>query len=178
MEVKKQKGFTIIEIIVVVGILGIVAAIGTNIFFTVIRSSTKSKNINTVKQNGDHALSTMERMIRNSYAIITNSDAQICENGMTKIKIINSNKEETEFELVDSDGDPSNGYNYLASNSARLTSDEVRVASGSFDCLSSGDFNPKTVTINFTLTQNFSPTPRVEEEATIDFRAVIETRNY
>ena len=66
MEIKKQKGFTIIEIVVVVGILGVIAVIGTNMFFTVIRGSNKSKNLTTVKQNGEYALSVMERMIRNS----------------------------------------------------------------------------------------------------------------
>jgi len=163
MEIKKQKGFTIIEIVVVIGILGIIAVIGTNMFFTVMRSSTKSKNLMTVKQNGEYALSVMERMIRNSSVV------DICESGMTKIKIMDSNKEETEFAFID---------NYIASNSSRMTSDQVKVTSGTFDCSSVGDFNPKTIVINFTLDQNVSLAPRVEEEASINFKTTIETRNY
>ena len=170
MEIKKQKGFTIIEIVVVVGILGVIAAIGTNMFFTVIRGSNKSKNLTTVKQNGEYALSVMERMIRNSSTIITNSDGDICESGMVKIKIMDSDKQETEFEFVD---------DYIASNSSRMTSDQVKVTSGVFNCdNSTGDFNPKTIVIDFTLDQNISPTSRVEEEASINFKTTIETRNY
>ena len=173
MEIKKQKGFTIIEIIVVIGILGIIAAVGTNMFFTVISGSTKSKNLTTVKQNGEYALSVMERMIRNSSDVITNTDGQICESGMTKIKIINSDKEETEFAFIDIDGN-----SYIASNSSRMTSDQVKVTSGVFNCSSTGDFNPKTIVIDFTLDQNISPTPRIEEEATMDFRMTVGIRNY
>lgn len=173
MEIKKQKGFTIIEIIVVIGILGIIAAVGTNMFFTVISGSTKSKNLTTVKQNGEYALSVMERMIRNSSDVITNTDGQICESGMTKIKIINSDKEEIEFAFIDLGGN-----SYIASNSSRITSDQVKVTSGVFNCSSTGDFNPKTIVIDFTLDQNISPTPRIEEEATMDFRMTVGIRNY
>ncbi len=174
----KTKGFTIIEIVVVVGILGIIAAMGTNMFFTVIKGSTKSKNLITVKQNGDYALSVIGRMIRNSQEIITNSDGQICENGMTKIKLRNFDSGETEFEFFDSDGDPSNGYDYVASNSSRLTSDQIRVTDGAFDCSSVGEFHPQAVIIRFTLDQNITTTPRPEEEASVDFRTTVEVRNY
>lgn len=174
MEIKRQKGFTIIEIIVAVGILGIIAALGTNMFLTIMRGSTKSKNLTTVKQNGEYALSVMERMIRNSSDVITNSDGDICESGMTKIKIINSNKEETEFSFMDL-----GGSSYIASNSSRITSDQVLVTNGVFDCDDSvGDFNPKTVVIDFTLDQNTSPAPRVEEEVNINFKTTVTTRNY
>jgi len=115
----------------------------------------------------------MGRMIRNSSDVITDID-DFCEVGMTKIKIIDSNKEETEFSFIGLGTDDS----YIASNSSRMTSDQVKVTSGVFDCSSTGDFNPKTIVIDFTLDQNISPAPRVEEGASINFKTTIETRNY
>jgi len=184
MAIKKTKnkrlisGYTLIEIIITVGILAVVAVIGTNIFFTVLKGSSKSKVLTTVKQNGDYALSVMERMIRNSENIIVNSDDQTCDLGMTKFKIRGLDKQETEFEFVDNDADPSNGYDYIASNSSRLTSDEVKIINPTFDCVKDSDFTPPSITIKFTVSQNMVTTPRPEEDASVDFQATVITRNY
>ncbi len=175
---RKKNGFTIIEIVVTVGILAVVAVVGTNIFFTVLRSSSKSKVLTTVKQNGDYALSVMERMIRKSEKIVLNSDDQTCVLGMTKFKIVNLDQQETEFEFVDMDGDLSNGYDYVASNASRLTSDEVKITNPTFDCTKDSDFIPSSITIKFTVSQNTVATPRPEEDASVDFQTTIVTRNY
>ena len=58
---KTETGFTLVEILVVIGLLAIVVALGSNMFFTTLRGSTKSKTLTIVKQNGDYALSVMER---------------------------------------------------------------------------------------------------------------------
>lgn len=174
-EVKSQKsGFTLIEILVVVGILGIIAVIGSNMFFTVFRGSTKTKVLTTVKQNGDYALSVIGRMVRNSSEILKNSDGQVCTLGMKKIKIKNPDKGETEFACLEVG--TVNGR--IASNSAQITSDEVKVDNCSFDCSSSGQFYPETVTISFTLSQNIGAAPRPEEEASMDFKTTVSIRNY
>jgi len=176
-------GFTLVEILVVVGILGIIAVVASTIFFTTIRSSSKTKTLTKVKENGDYALSVMERLIRDSEEVITNSDNQTCQAGMNKIKLLRLDGTTVEFACVNkgtADGQ-------IASNSARLTSSEIKVDSCSFDCscpaaypncIGEGTkFYPKTVTIKFTLSQ-VAATVRPEEQATVNFQTTVSTRNY
>jgi len=172
-ERKTQRGFTLIEILVVVGLLAIIAVIGSSMFFTTLRSSGKGKTLTTVKQNGDYALSTIERLIRDSEEIIANSDGDICESGMNKIKTKRLDGSEVEFECLD-EGET---ISYIASNSARLTSDEVKLDNCSFDCSSQGEFYPQVVSIDFTLSQAVETT-RLEEQASVNFKTTVNTRNF
>jgi len=93
-------GFTLVEILVVVGILGIIAVVASTIFFTTIRSSSKTKTLTKVKENGDYALSVMERLIRDSEEVITNSDNQTCQASMNKIKVKRLDGTTVEFTCV------------------------------------------------------------------------------
>ncbi len=142
-----------IEILVIVGILGVIATIGSSMFFTTFRSSTKTKILSIVKQNGDYALSVMERIIRDSQEVITNTETPInktCELRMKKIKVKRLDGSETEFSCAD-------GLNgFIASNSAALTSSEVKINNCYFDCTTQGDFYPQNVVISFTLSQAVS----------------------
>ncbi len=181
--VNKSRGFTLVEILVVVGILGIIAVVASNVFFTTLRSSGKTKVLTKVKQNGDYALSVMERLIKDSQEVITNTDNKICEQGMNYLKFKRTDGGMVEFACLEEG--TANGR--IASNSARLTSSEVKVDTCVFDCscpaafpncTSQGTkFYPKTVTIKFTLSQ-VGATVRPEEQATINFQTTVSTRNY
>ncbi len=185
LKFKNQKsGFTLVEVLVVVGILVIIMVAVSTIFFTTTRSSTKTKIVTKVKENGDYALSVMERLIRDSQEIIENSDGKLCESDMKKLKVKRLDGTEIEFACVDAGGE--NGY--IASNSANLTSPQiVKLNSCSFDCscppvypncVGEGTkLYPKTITIKFTLTQP-TATVRPEEEAKVDFQTTVSTRNY
>jgi len=173
MKRKTEQGFTLVEILVVIGLLGIIVAIGSNMFFTTLRSSSKSKILTTVKQNGDYALATIERLIRDSEKVITNSDGSLCVAGMNKIKTKRLNGDEIEFSC---EGEGTTD-SLIASNSARLTSSDVKVDSCSFDCSSQGEFYPQVVMINFTLSQA-AVTTRPEEQASLNFKATVTTRNF
>ena len=170
---RQATGFTLIEILVAVGLLAIIAVIGSNMFFTTLRNSTKSKTLTTVKQNGDYALATIERLIRDSEKVITNSDGSLCAVGMNKIKTKRLDGSEVEF-TCEGEG-TANGL--IASNSARLTSSDVKVDSCSFDCSSQGEFYPQVVAIDFTLSQA-AVTTRPEEQASVNFKTTVTTRNF
>jgi prepilin-type N-terminal cleavage/methylation domain-containing protein len=169
----QSSGFTLIEILVVIGLLAIIATIGSNMFFTTLRSSTKSKSLTVVKQNGDYALATMEKLIRDSEKVITNSDGSLCTTDMNKIKTKRLDGSEVEFSC-EGEGTVDG---LIASNSARLISSDVKLDSCSFDCSSQGDFYPQVVTINFTLSQA-AVTARLEEQASINFKTTVTTRNF
>lgn len=164
-----KSGFTLIETLVVIGVLAIVVVVGSTSFFSLLKSSTKTKTINAVKQNGDYAMGVMAKMIRNARYIEENTDGQTCEPDMTKIKIKNPDMDSTEFAC---DGDA------ISSNSATIISNQVKLESDScfFDCQEGSSLHPDVVTINFTLRQAQEIT-RPEEEASIDFTTTISLRN-
>jgi len=171
--IKQNFGFTMIEILVVIGILGVIATIGTSMFFTTFRSSTKTKILSTVKQNGDYALSVMERIVRDSQEVIANTEtpSKTCEVDMKKIKVKRLDGSEIEFSCEEA------ANSFIASNSAALTSSEVKLDSCYFDCITEGDFYPQNVVIRFTLSQA-TATTRSEEQAKVDFRTTITLRNF
>lgn len=65
----KKNGFTMIELLVVLAVLGIIAAIGGEILMTVIRTYNKANIIGELQQNGNYVLSQLEEEIRESGAV-------------------------------------------------------------------------------------------------------------
>jgi prepilin-type N-terminal cleavage/methylation domain-containing protein len=168
MEMKKN-GFTLIEMIVVVGILGIIAVVGSGTFFSILRGSTKTKTLQTVKQNGDYAISVMERMIRNARVLINPT----ADSTVSSITIKNPDGGTTTFSCG---GNPAT----IASNGASLLSNEVKVN----DCnnifnVSVGQpgIKPPVVKINFSLSPVAS-LGRSEERAEVNFQTTVTLRNY
>lgn len=154
--VVRQKGFTLIEVLVVIFLLGVVLVIGVNLFFSILKGASKAEITKEVKQNGDYAIAVMERMIRNA------QDAS-CNGGVT---ITNLDGRTTRF-FCESSRIASNSGNYL-------TSGNVTATGCSFTCEYS---TPEVVTISFTLSQKGTPA-RVEERATQDFQTTVSLRTY
>lgn len=129
--VKKQEaGYTLIETLVVVFILGLVLVVGGNLFFSILKGGAKSEAVKEIKQNGDYALAVIERMTRN---------AKSASCGGGALAISNFDGSNTSFSCLS---------NRVASGSAYLTSTNVVASSCSFTCSGA---NPQLVTISFTL---------------------------
>jgi len=153
----KKNGFTLIEILIVIGIFGILAFIGTNMFFTILKSSAKTRVLAEVKQNGNYAISVMERMVRNARS------AECISGG---VLITNPDRDTTNFFCE--------GTKIASKSGVYLTSDKVAATGCNFSCAGT---TPEVVTISFTLSQS-GTTTRPEEEATIDFRTTVSLRTY
>lgn len=158
---KKKRGFTLIEVIMIVFILGIVVVVGGNLFFSVLKGASKAEITKEVKQNGDYAIGVMERMIRNAQEIVPNS----CSGGSIQIK--NPDGYFTTFSFSGT---------RIASNSAYLTSENVKLVTGSYS-FSCSQTVPLTVTISFTLSQT-ATTTRPEEQAQVPFQTTVSLRTY
>ena len=74
---KRNNGFTLIELIVVIGTTAILGLIFTNTLTQTFRGQSKSTAINKVKQNGQSVLDTLSNSIRQAEKVVcvgTNSD--------------------------------------------------------------------------------------------------------
>jgi len=166
---KKAQGFTLIEILVSFAVLVLIIIASSNIFFALLRGSTKTKTMQIIKQNGDYCLSIMARMIRNARNI---SPVDVATDSIT---ITNPDGENTTFSCQ------SAGERYaIASNSSSLVSSDVTVG----DCariftVTSGvpGIRPAVVDIEFDLKQA-ATTTRPEEQALVHFKTTVSLRNY
>lgn len=65
----KLKGYSLIEIMVAMGVFAVVMALGTNIIATSVRNSAKSEGLNEVRQDVDNVLDVMSRTIKNARTV-------------------------------------------------------------------------------------------------------------
>ena len=175
MEMKKGiNGFTLIEILIVLGILAIIVVVGSNMFFTILKSSSKTKVLTEVKQNGNYALNVMARMIRNGKI-----GAGECGANPDRITITNPDDGITTFHCCGSPPMIASKSGSLTCEQARLTSNKVQVSSSCNDFISCTQAvgGPPVVTINFTL-QQAGTAARPEEEALVNFQTAVTLRNY
>ncbi len=163
-----QLGFTLIEMVVVIGILLLIAGAITSLFFVSLRSSTGTIILNDVKQNGDYTLSVMERMIRNARTI---KDIQtVCDNtNKNSITIVNPDNQETTFSC------PS-GSGQIASQSAYLNSPQTPISNCSFSCYFTPP-NPAVVKISFTIGKSAGSASRPEETVSLNYSTSVVVRN-
>ncbi|MDP3955262.1 MAG: prepilin-type N-terminal cleavage/methylation domain-containing protein [bacterium] len=162
-------GFSLIEVLMVVFVMGIVVVVGSQLFFSVLKGASKTELVKQVKQNGDYALGVMERQIR--------SAKSIKECTPTSLRIVNQDDNETVFTCLLQDD-----VNKIASNSSTLTGNSVTLGSGAcpgsllFDC-NGATLTPPKVTVTFSLYQKGSST-RPEEQAQLFFQQTISLRTY
>ena len=65
-----SKGFTLAEIVVVMGVVAIAGVIITQIFLSSVRSGTKAQILDAIKQNGQLALDLMDKTIKTSDNVV------------------------------------------------------------------------------------------------------------
>jgi prepilin-type N-terminal cleavage/methylation domain-containing protein len=160
LKMKKISGFTLIETLVVIFLLGLVLVVGSNLFFNILKGASKAEIEKEVKQNGDYAMAIMERMIKNS--IIDGVDCTSTPGSLTVESLDGG------FTTFVEDDDK------IASSGAYLTGDNLSVSNLSFVC--DDNNNPRSVVIGFSLTpRGVVSTP--ETWARIDFNTTVTLRN-
>ena len=166
MRIRKNiKGYTLIELVVVAGILGIIGVVSVSLFLSTLLGGGKSTALNDVRSNGDYAITQMERMIRSARYMVGT-----CTLDMNSIEIKNPDGGNTIF--------ISTVEGYIASNSSALTSDDVLlVGLIDFDCVQSSSKAPEVVSINFTLQKGDSGSPN-RDYAQADFSTSVQVRSY
>lgn len=154
---KINRGFTLFEMIVAIGIFIVLVLLSGQVFFATLRGSTKTEVVREVRQNADFAVSVMERQLHNA------ANVKVCDG--TQVSYFDQEGVLTSFSCV------SGADSYIASGGARLTNPDVAVASCSITCPQTG-----VVEISFTVRQK-ATSPRPEEAGSYSVSTRVNLRN-
>ena len=138
----RNKGFSFIEILVVIGVFAALAVIATQIVAIVITGSKKSESLSGVRSNVDYAFNVMERQIRGA----TTLDCA----ASTTTSIVYTDEDDVDSELACTGGIDG----YISLNSERITSDSVSVdcTNSVFSCTPPSGTSPPTVDVTVVAT--------------------------
>lgn len=165
-----RQGFTLLETLVVISVVGIIAAWGMGFLASVLRGGAKTSIVSEIKQNGNHALNIISFYIRNAISI------ENCTTTSLSLRQLDTSL--VTFSLLPTDG--LNFNNRLASNSSSLTNGDIKngveVSSLSFSCNTT--VSPNLVTVDFTLTQARLAPARFEYQASERFNTTVGLRTY
>jgi prepilin-type N-terminal cleavage/methylation domain-containing protein len=172
-----QKGFTLMEIIISVGILAIVATLLSQVLFTTAHVNNKTEILTDIKQDGNFALDVIGRMVRSAKSI----DA--CNAGT--LQITNPDNNKTTFKCATGGNAARIASDSGSPNPPYLTGGNVTLSSaGDNNCiLSSLAFscapavgNKNQVTVTFTLGP-VGGSGSVYESGSAAFSSTIRMRN-
>jgi prepilin-type N-terminal cleavage/methylation domain-containing protein len=134
---KRNTGFTLVEIIVAVGLFAIVMVVATGAIFSIVNANKNAQSLNSVITNLNFAIESMSRDIRTG----TNYDCDgetadpqphdCATTGATKISFINSAGDNVQYKLSDDGAIEKNIYGQDDS-SGNITAPEVHIDSMMF----------------------------------------------
>lgn len=158
MKSKNIFGFTMIEMLVFLSILIIILSVSFTLLLTTLNNSAKAEALKEVRQNGDFAISSMERYI-------VSAKSTECLTGQSLL-------------VTKLDGGTINfacQSEAISSDSAFLTNNQVVVSDCLFECTREEGL-PGMVNISFTITAG-DETLRSSERASLAFETKIIVRN-
>ena len=178
-----EKGYTLVELIVVTGIIVVIAGLIAGILYSSLRGGNKSKVTNDVSQNGNYALSVISGTILDARAVTKIGGLAISDCTQTP--------KGTSIELQQQDGSLisflcDNQTNSIASTSGQTTTylidnNSVKVNSQtcSFTCKQTNNdpYASPIIDIIFTVSQQKTASA-FENAGTATFNTSVTMRNY
>jgi prepilin-type N-terminal cleavage/methylation domain-containing protein len=184
-----KKGFTLIETIVVVAVIGLTIPILFAILFTLMRQQVKIYQLSQIKREGDYIINIIDNTIRNRAVIIYKSDTIIDSNivcndlvpayppllsGTTVDKLYFLDKNNVWF------GFKQIGtiiYSSSVTSDVSLTSSKTGISGFSISCNRNTVYSPPSVSISFNISYN-TTSGRPEETTSMYYQTRIKLRNY
>lgn len=165
---KSCAGFSLVELLVVVVLMGMISVMISEVFIMTIRSHVKSEIIKEIKQSGDYAISVIESMVRNA----TDISVPACNTNFLKFTITNPDGNSTKFDCSDGDSIASEGATRQALTSERTA---VPVCTFRVICPQPGA-GSKYLLVNFTLRQK-EGNVTLEQQASEEFQTTVILRS-
>lgn len=174
-----KKGFTIVEVLIVMAILGIVLTSGTAVFISTITTSNKTQTQDTVKEAGRNASELITRRIQAARALVAVNSTQVtvtdgdgvnsllsCVNGTSTT---NGRLEVTTSGITTALTFQDPADNTKGVNVTNCSFAVVNGASGK---------EPPALQYAFTVSQAVGSPPRPEYQASIQIESSVVSRSY
>ncbi len=194
----KKKGFTLIEILVVIGIISISLPVLFNIFYALVRQQVKINRLTEVKRQGDYILNIIKTLIINQAISIHNNipPSPISCSSTQNITANNYflDRQGTYFRFCQSSSGTTcdNSENYIASSSSlasvgtvALNNNKTLITNFSLTCFQNQSYSPPLIGIQFTICYKISPNQndcnigtRPEETAKLTYSTFVKLRSY
>lgn len=183
--VRSSKGYTLVEMLVVVSILVTVGSLVAGVLYTTIRGSNKTQVNNAVAQNGNHAVSVMTNFLVNANALISfeRTNGEVRTNCVSAsrfqgkaITIEAADAGTVEFRCSDT-GDTdrvitSNSASLIDNSAVQLTPDACFIY-----CSQPDLFSPPRIDIEFELEQ-IGTSEFADQVSSATFKSSATLRNY
>lgn len=172
------EGFTLVELLVVIFVMTLIAAVGGDVLISTFRSSNKANIINEINQNANFVMSSVESVARN---------AKCAYSSAGNLVIIDQYNGRNEFSFGAVSGVNAvlkalnGGSSFPLTNTNSQNGVNVVTASSSFTVtpnLSNCTVKNPLINISLTLEQAPSAAGRIDYKAMSTFIKSIEIRNY
>ena len=184
-----KSGFTLLETMIVIGIISLILPLIFSIVFSITRQQAKVYVLSTVKREGDNALSVIENLIRTN-AIGIYSVQALSSKVCTTASYDGGNG--SSFYFSDKDG---NWFNFktttdtgllkIASDSSvistaiDLTSTKnTQISAFNISCDQTSSTSSPIISIQFTIAQKQTTSTRIEDLASLNYSTKIKLRSY
>lgn len=167
----KIRGFTLVELLVSVGLFTAITTVIISVLFISFRASKKSEVILSIKQSGSTAMSRIVNGIRFAKRL---EDPVSCVGTVTQtyVKVTAFDDEQTTYAC------PGVITETISSNSAALIDvNSISVDPCSFTCSQVTTNDPPTINIQFTLSP-LNTTSFAENVTSVPFQTSVTLRNY
>ncbi|MBI2601180.1 type II secretion system protein [Candidatus Daviesbacteria bacterium] len=99
-KILNKKGFTLVEMLVVIAILGIFGLMMSVIYIRSLKGSYKSEVLSAIKRNGQQVLEVMDKTIRNADNIVCVNNAFTTNDRTLKVIVVEKEGKYTRFSYI------------------------------------------------------------------------------
>lgn len=184
-----KKYFTLIETIVVLGILGFFIPLIFNIIFTISREQIKVNRLSLIKKEGDYVVNNISNLIKNYALYIYSSDPPddsniVCnqEGVFSSLdKIVFKDKNNDWFKIFLNDNKISS-YSSSINKTFDLNSNKVKIYNFSIGCENNFNYSSSIVDLGFDICYKGNNSDCVnnnlEQFSNLRYQTKIKLRNY
>ena len=165
-----SKGFTLIEMLMVIGILSVIGTVAVTVITITLRGAKKTDLLNFANQNGDAALSQMVKSIR--YATLTTPASCVTTTTTSSITITSLLDHQPTTYSCANGTISSNSASLLDTNSLQVVS-----CASTFVCSQPSALVPPIITIQYVLAPKIGGSFE-ETNFRLPFQSSVTLRNY
>lgn len=168
-------GFTLIEVIVVIGVFVILSTIILSILVTIIRGSKKSDSVVSVRQDGEHAMDQIVRVLRFAKSL---DPATTCDGAtqLNNITITAVDLSQNTFTCPATSANPIKMNNTTNLTNSNISQVVVTPVNSCYFVCTQNTGRPPTIRINFNLSK-VNSNGVLEGNTTIPFQSSVILRN-